>query len=236
MRKSFTLIELLVVIAIIAILASMLLPALSKARAKARAASCLNNMKQIGLAVYFYADDYDDRIAPCMNIWSDGNINKGWVGFLAVYMGATQAQVDSNSAASMPKLFVCPAGDRRGEGFASDYNYNIYAGQYEGNDGQAYSNYVAMMSAFKRPSDYRLMFDGNHCTGGQHPYFVLIPGQQWANPAGTSGPEYAADIRHSMRANELFVDGHAASQNAATGNALSTTYDCKWAYSEDWNK
>jgi len=100
-RKGFTLIELLVVIAIIAILAAMLLPALARAREQARRGVCISNLKQIGLGIHMYAQDYDENF-PAYD-----------------YNGGTFTFVDCGAGQSLslliPKyvkdtgIFVCPS-------------------------------------------------------------------------------------------------------------------------------
>jgi len=111
-RRAFTLLEIIVVVAILALLAAILFPVFSRAREKARAATCLSNYKQVGLAIHLYAQDYDD-LSP-----ANGGSFAGLVSDCAPYIHSD-------------KVFVCPDdNDRSEEGRAGSYRVpSLYQGK-----------------------------------------------------------------------------------------------------------
>lgn len=106
--RHFTLIELLITIAIIAILAGMLLPALSKARDKARTISCTNNMKQVHYALTSYADAHDEWFPRCQGVETDTPAWVKWQDLLLPYV-YSGVQVTSNETYKKYPIFLCPA-------------------------------------------------------------------------------------------------------------------------------
>lgn len=110
LRRGFTLIELLVVIAIIAILAAMLLPALSKAKAKAQSIQCLSNMKQWGLANTMYVGDNEDRLPLFGDTFPYSPEVMWWYQKLAPYVVKQSAGEKGNYEALSADVRKCPAG------------------------------------------------------------------------------------------------------------------------------
>ena len=108
-KKGFTLVELLVVMAVIVILAGFLLPALGKAREQGRRTSCMNNLKQIGLAIALYRLDYNDAFPPDLDVLYDAaNLEDSYIDNL--------------------KVFICPStgtviGDLGGVPSGGDFTY-----------------------------------------------------------------------------------------------------------------
>ncbi len=215
--RAFTLIELLVVIAIIAILAGLLLPALSKAKQAGKTAGCISHLKQWGLATHLYATDNDDLL-PRSGSKGGNSIGTGWYEELPPMMDMlpydkmpwrTNASVDAGRS-----VWICPANPRRSNGA----NLFLYCLNENVNPPLANTNFngQSTLGWFAQPSRIPWLYDN----GGLGP----VASQNNAHPT-----------IHNNGANFLFLDAHVTRfrnklyWNFASNKGLTNNPDLMWS-------
>jgi len=205
-RKAFTLIELLVVIAIIAILAAILFPVFARARENARRASCQSNLKQIGLGILQYTQDYDERYPMYSTIAGIGTARPvGWADSIQPYVKSIQIlQCPSDSGATTDDPAVV--------GY-TDYAYNLWIGGYgptsKGagmSQSQLTQAALTVMTIDHTTSTANRYTIGNSSTGaGTDGTCAYYGAPDCGNGLARIG---LVGIRHLGGANAGFADGH----------------------------